>query len=332
MSAVSDTTPKWPDVVFRGDALVSAGITGDAVSVLVRELVERLFDEQLPIVQKLVVADLDVYGDAIREHLAIDLHQTHTEREQYRGIAKTLPTYHECGRVDHTVIVCAGVISAVLGNGDTIEPTMPAAFGQYVLQHEFAHCYDHLARKQGDPVGLTDCGEFSIRRVGVYYKHILLAELAACLFAGRTLDDETFQMLMQLDAEPLEQEIQNILDMRHRFRTWQTQDLNGLAFESSQCIWLVLVQFAKIFGHMIGAGRASAPIGFPQTVEENAEAKEAIEGLAAFLGQNALSYPGWPPDGWGELDQTWHALSEALGFRFEVTDDGDALWLDDSAD
>lgn len=332
MQPMTDGTPNWPEVVLRGDALAGSGVSADVVAALARDLVKGLTGELRPIVQMLVVADFDLYGDAIRQELRTDEEQTHTDREQYKGIACTLPTFHEDGRVDQTVIVCAGVVAAALGNGDGVEPVMSPGFGRYTLQHEFAHCYDHLVRKLADPVGLTDAGEFSIRRVGLYYKHILLAELAACLFSGTTVDDSTFQLLTQLDAKPLEAELQSVLELRHRFRTGQTQDLNGLAFEASQCIWLVLVQFAKIFGHMIGSGRASAPIAFPPSVAGSPGAKTAIEELATFLGQKAPTYPDWPPDGWDELDQCWYDLSASLGFRFEVADGGDALWLNGLTD
>lgn len=327
MSEAADI--RWPEVVFRGGLLRDAGLDEAAVADLCRSLAEDLFGEALHVVRKVIVADSDLYGDAIRDEMGVQLKEgeaTHTERPQYAGVAKTLPVYHNDGTVENTVVLQAGVVAASL-NKNGIEPTMAAYLGRYIIQHELAHCWDHAARKQPTPVGLSD-GEFSITRIGIYYKHILMAEFIACAVSGARLQDDEFAALCRIDADPLEEEINTILDMRTAYGLGISRDLREVAFASSQCAWLVLVQYAKVFGHMLGGSRASAGISVPAAINERPDALAVIHDLAQFLGTKLAEYPNWPDDGWSELDVLWDRLARSLGFRFENSGDGSALWFD----
>lgn len=318
-----------PDVLFRGRALRDAGLCEADIADLFRRLTDDLLGEPLPLVRKVIVTDCDLYGDAIREELGTRLKEgeaTHTERPQYTGVAKTLPVYGEDGTVKNTVVLRAGVVAAAL-NKNGIEPTMEAFLGRYIIQHELAHCWDHAARKQPSPVGLSD-GEFSVTRIGIYYKDILMAEFIACALSGARLDDDAFAALCGIDAEPLEEEINIILDMRATYRLGVSHDLREIAFASAQCSWLVLVQYAKVFGHMLGGGRASAGISVPASLNEYPDAVAVIHELALLLGVKLADYPNWPDDGWSELDVLWDRLTRSLGFRFENTPNGSALWFD----
>lgn len=318
----------WPDVVFRGNAMHAAGLDETDVANLCRHLTEDLFQKPLPLVGKVVVADSDLYGAAIREELGTRLSEgeaTHTESQQYVGIAKTLPVYHDDGTVNNTIILRAGVVAAALNKND-IEPTMEVYLGKYIIQHELAHCWDHAARKQPSPVGLIG-DEFSITRIGTYYKHILMAEFIACVLSGARLDDVAFNSLCRMDADPLEEQIHTVLNMRADHESGVPSDLRNVAFASAQCAWIVLVQYAKVFGHMFGGSRTTANISVPATLNEYPDAVMVIQNLSQFLGTTLADYPNWPDDGWSELDVLWDRLTRSLGFRFEATPDGSALWF-----
>jgi hypothetical protein len=319
----------WPGVVFRGESLRDVGLDEASVAEHFRCLAEDLFGEPLRVVRRVIVADSDLYSDAIRDELGA-LHNegdaTHTDRPQYTGIARTLPVYHNNGTVENTIVLQAGVVAASL-NKNGVEPTIEEYLGRYIIQHELAHCWDHAARKQPAPVGLSD-GEFSVTRIGIYYKHILMAEFIACALPGARLQDHVFAELCRIDADPLEEEISTILNMRTSYVLGISRDLREVAFASSQCAWLVLVQYAKVFGHMHGGGRASAEISVPQVIKERPDALAVIHDLAQFLGTKLDEYPQWPDDGWSELDAFWDRLALSLGFRFITTADGSELWFD----
>ena len=252
---MSNKPDDWPEVVFVGDSVASLGLTRDQVAMLAGSIVCSLLGESLPIVSRIILADMSTYGDTLRAELGRGEGPTHTDRPDYQGVAMTIPTIHDDGSVENTIVACAGVVAAALGIKCDIEPIMPEGMGRYLLGHELAHCVDHRLRPPTDRPSLTDQAGFSIARTCAYYRRILLEELAACRLAGSLLDDETFDLLMSLDADPLEREIGLLQDSRMQFQTRQSRDLYTLAHNSAGCWWLVLIQFAKVFGHMVGAGR-----------------------------------------------------------------------------
>ena len=322
-----DVPSNWPEVVFRGEALASRGIDADMIRALLHDQIALLCEEELPIVDKVIIADSDLYGEAIREELQSDDDPTHTEHGDYVGIAKTLPIQDEAGRIHHTIVIRAGVVWAALGEYGDVEPIMEPGFGRYVLQHELGHCVDHLVRGLCEPVGWDGLERFSIERIGLYYRHILMAEFAACLLSGGCLDDRTFDTLMQLDGDSLQKSLQGCDEQRQEYLDGHSEDLYSLAIAASQTMWLVLVQFAKACGHMQGLGRASASMAIPQTIAQNPRSMEVLEEFGDFLGEKSGLYPEWPLDGWEELSDYWSRLSESLGYRFESMPQGDALWI-----
>lgn len=327
--SMNGKTEDWPDVVFQGSGLRDVAIDEACVATLFRHLAADLSEVPLQVVRKVIVANSDLYGDVIREELGAQLQDsepTHTERPQYTGVAKTLPVYHPGDTVENTIVLRAGVVAAAL-NIDGVEPMMESYLGRYIIQHELSHCWDNIARRQPAPVRLSD-GEFSISRVGVYYKRILMAEFIACAMSGARLEHDNLNALCRMDAEPLDEEIRTILDVRSAYRLRAANDLRKVAFTSSQCAWLVLVQYAKVFGHMVGGGRASAAISLPAALNQYPEAVAVIHDLARLLGAKINEYPNWPEDGWTELDTLWDRLARSLGFRFETMHDGSALWFD----
>lgn len=228
------TLNDWPKVVFRGDAISSAGLGKGEVADLIRELAQSIGDEPLPIVRRFVVADMPNYAEAIRAEQGGGIGPTHTDRPEYQGIAKTIPTAHDDGTIDQTIVICSGPVAAALDCSTAIEPFMPKGLALYLLRHELAHCIDHLRRGIGIRVSFSTQDAFSVARVCDYYRPILMTELAACVFAGADLDDETFDLLMSLDQDPLESELQRDLSPSNcsrsrvvlwsgsrRIRSWQ---------------------------------------------------------------------------------------------------------------
>ncbi len=314
-----------PVVALRGSALRSLGIDERAVACLTRELIRELFEDDLPLVQRVVVADYELYGDAIRAELDHDPGQTHTDREHYKGLAITIPKGTQKD-LTHTVIVCAGAVAAALGH-EGVEPTMPCFLGRYLLQHEFAHCHDHRVR--GSPAcGADGPADSWLQEVNARFQRTLLAEFAACWISGTALTDEAFEFLSRLDADPLEVEIQLILRFREEYRIRLRNDLSEIAGEACQCIWMILIQYAKLFGHMVGATKSSASIATPGALASRPEAMTAINDLSRLLSTRTSDYPEWPNDGWDELRVIWNRLALSLGFRFEETPLGPALWFD----
>lgn len=316
--------PEWPNVVFRGTALHDLQLSKVTVAALARSLISELFDDELPIVQKLVVADYCEYGEAIRDALEHEVVQTHTNREQYKGVAITIPRYED-DAVLQTVVVGAGVVAAALGH-DGVEPTMPQYFGRYLLQHEFAHCYDHWARKSVD----HDDQDHESWFPGAQnrFKKMVLAEFVACWISGKALSDEAFEHLCQLDAVPLNDELRSVLRLRDEYCAGDRNDLAEIAGEALQCIWMVVVQHAKLTGHMIGAKRTSASVAMPLELGSRPEALAAMHALTELLASKTLDYPAWPASGWAELDEIWDRLATSLGFRFEDGPHGPKLWFD----
>ncbi|QKK07557.1 MAG: hypothetical protein HND58_04825 [Planctomycetota bacterium] len=323
------TPDDWPEVVFRGGAITSAGIGEGEVAALIRELAQGIGDEPVPIVRRLVVADMPNYAEAIRAELGGRRGPTHTDRPEYRGVAQTIPTAHDDGTIDQTIVICSGPVAAALDCSTAIEPFMPKGLALYLLRHELAHCIDHLRRGIGIRVSFSTRDAFSVARVCDYYRPILMTELAACVFAGADLDDETFDLLMSLDQDPLESELQRVLDQRMLYVTRLSRDLHALALEAAGHFWFVLIQFAKVFGHMVGAKRTQASVGHPPSIAHQPDALAALRRLSELIGERVMTYPDWPEEGWLELDEIWSDLAACFGFQFEATDAGDALWLED---
>lgn len=315
---------RWPVVVLRGDALQLLAISELDIANLTHELITETHGEALPLVEHLIVADYSEYRDAILAATAGATQTAPTSREEYKGIAMTIPNATQDG-MTNTVVVCAGIVAAALGH-DNVVPTMPPAIGRYLLQHEFAHCYDHCVR--GLPSRVSNSNSSWLQRANESSKQQLMAEFAACHISGATLTDEALELLSHLDTVPLEAELQRILRFREEYRTRHSIDIAVLAGEACQCTWLVLVQYAKLTGHMIGAARTSASIRVPDVLAARPQAMAVVNELAQLLSTTISDYPNWPDAGWPELEALWSRLAVALGFRFEETPQGPALWLD----
>lgn len=102
--------------------------------------------------------------------------------------------------------------------------------------------------------------------------------------------------------------------------------LYDLAVNASQDFWVIIVQYAKLVGSMVGnEGLDQTPSAW---LGDNQEADDVLKGLSVALREMWGDYPAWSDSAAEKFFDLWNRLALAHGYRFVEGPEGVALFLD----
>jgi len=275
-------------------------------------------------VRKIVIADNDHYGAAIKEFAP---NEGYTNDGIYQGVGKILPQIeNSCYAGSNLVLhVC------VIGGFAAVDDDRPAGEGdamRYGIYHELGHCADYR-RRQVQHVSKAREGNTSlVLRCAEGNSATLLSEYAACFFSASFLTPEGFAFVADSTAANLTRYLKELTEKRDRYRL-RLLDLRIVRDAAMETFWRSMIEFSKLFAYLRGnpalAVDGKAALVWPGASQVGSE---EIQLMAVALHEAWNSYPNCAEAFEQTLTGTWFAISKAEGYRFEVQSDGDYLWLD----
>jgi len=275
-------------------------------------------------VLQIVIADNAHYGAAIKEFSPND---GYTDDGIYQGVGKILPQIENGSYVGSNLVMHECVIANFAASDDD-RPTGEGDAMRYGLYHEFGHCADYQRRQAQHAAKTRESNCSVVLRCAEGNSATLLSEYAACLFSASFLTPAGFTFIAGSTEQNLKQYLKVLAEMRNRYRI-RLLDISAVRNAAIETFWRGMIEYAKLFAYLHG-NPVLVPDGKVSLVwpGDSQAGGEIIQSMSAVLREAWNSYPDCVEAFEKSLTNTWFAISEAEGYRFEVKSEGDYLWLD----
>lgn len=216
-------------------------------------------------VETIVIADEDKLGEAIfeiQDRCKIERSYTGQRKGHYVTGAKTISYLSSDEEIKTSVVILSNFIYAVMGEISKDIPfeewNVDARFCFYTLVHELGHGYDNLLRKDVDKkrIGLEDLEKETDHEVlARYYSDILVSEFLASFYAGKSVNPELQNQMIDTWFDDSNTLIDDLLARKNSFHPTATQ-------AASHSLWVILTQYAKLVGHKLSNTEESLSIRY----------------------------------------------------------------------
>jgi len=213
-------------------------------------------------VETIVVADEDKLGEAIfevQDRHEIERGYTGQREGHYVTGAKTISYLSDEGDVKTSIVILSSFIYAIIGSIAQDIPfeewNVDARFCFYTFVHELGHGYDNLLRKDVNKEKINLEGlekESDCEVLGKYYSSILISEFLASYYAGRSVNPELQNQMIETWCGDSNVLIDDLLDRKNSYHP-------TAAKAASHSLWVILTQYAKLVGHKIANEELPVP-------------------------------------------------------------------------
>lgn len=290
---ITDLDPQPPLQTFFGHVLAYATKT--------TSLDEAAID-------RVIIASADRFGDAVN---SVRAGATHTDNDNGVAGGKTIPRRSGNGVVSDLILqsFLFDSLCEVLSDPPTCNHWgIDQQQALYVICHELGHSQDYSIRADVSDIPDPRPSAFSIDNTAKYYGNILLSEYAACRNSVSQMTDMLFDHALQEADDRMVQNQQLVTSYVNNPNQFSR---NAIAHVLCQGAWVVMVELAKLYGHVNGLeNRLTAVCGM-----ENALLKKTP--LGDKLKVYGEAYPQWDiPSQTRELSDIWQVYSRVFGVRF----------------
>lgn len=272
---------------------------------------------------KIVIADNDHYGPAIKE---FSPNEGYTDDGIYQGVGKILPQVQNRIYAGSNLVMHMCVIGSFAASDDD-RPAGERDAMCYAIYHEFGHCADYRRRPAQHMAKPRDGVTSVVLRCAEGNSATLLSEYAACFFSASFMSAAGFAFVADSTAQNLKQYLAGLAEKRERYRLGLL-DLCAVRDAAMETFWRSMIEYAKLFAYLHRnpalAKDGKASLEWPG---ESQAGSERIQSMVAALREAWNSYPNCVEAFEKSLTEIWFAVSEAEGYRFEVKQEGDYLWL-----
>jgi hypothetical protein len=205
-------------------------------------------------VETIVIADEDRLGEIIfeiQDKYGIEKGYTGQREGHYVTAAKTISYLSNEGEIKTSIIILSNLIYEIMGavsqNIPLNEWNVDARFCFYALVHELGHGYDNLLRKNVDKKrpGSEDLEkETDWEILAKYYSDILISEYLASFYAGKSVNPELQNQMIDNWFKDSNALIDDLLARKNSFHSTAVQ-------AASHSLWVILTQYAKLVGHKL---------------------------------------------------------------------------------
>jgi hypothetical protein len=249
-----------------------------------------------------------------------------TDSKLHTAVAKVVP-FETQGAVQNVVVfsnwVITGVIEGLRSGTELNSWPENWQLSYYVVHHEFGHCRDYSSRGIGT-VTRPRPERFSIEDIAAHYTNVLLSDFAATLHSAFFITQRVhFTEIMAFDND-MKDILMRMRQERLAFLS-SGHHLENLAEVVSHGFWVCLVHYSKLLAGEL-RNIALEPSANSMVASSH---KVAFGELATELNDLQTVYPNWClKQIQSRLFKMCDALCRSHGFRFEIGETQDALWLD----
>lgn len=269
--------------------------------------------------RKLVVADDESYGPAIRE---FDPAAGYTHDGIYQGVGKIIAERVNGSFVGSNLVVHHSLLGCFAAQPGPGHPPGELEAFRYGFFHEMGHCVDNRRRLAQHMPSVTPRPRSHLRYCASHNSEALLAEYAACYFSATHLPPAGFAYLAKSTRGNLEKYLGAGAALRSRYRIGLAT-LNSVRDAALDAFWRGLIEHAKLAASIHG-NPALGP-RLPAWPDGSPEAAALLREFAAGLRAAWNHYPDCLTEFERITTDTWFALTASQGYVFEVRPEGDHL-------
>ena len=274
-------------------------------------------------VRKIIITDNEGYGPAIRQFAPSG---GYTNDGVYQGIGKILPEITNGVYLGGNLVLHYCLIGSFVAEQKPEQPEGELEAMRYGFYHEFGHCVDYRRRPAQHGAKSPIATNSPALRCAAYNWETFLSEYAACFFSATFLPPVGYRYFARASRLNLETYLSGLATKRSQYQLGMGP-LTAVRDAALDAFWRGLIEYGKMYAFLNGNEALDPVRDMPAWPARNGSAAKILSKFSEGLRAAWTRYPQCEAEFEQLVRETWFALSEAEGFRFEVRSEGDYLWL-----